>query len=72
MGVGVQQIVKMFLRVLIKQWFHGRTMLGSIENQNEDAQVGGLIHIWLGRVEEWMDLQQLGHERKRQLRMILA
>lgn len=42
-------------------------MPGSVEDEHEHAEVARLLDVWLGRVEERVQLQQLRNQRERQL-----
>ena len=47
-------------------------MLCGVEDQDQDAEVGGLVHVGLRRVEERMNLKELGDQRQGQFRVVFA
>ena len=49
----------MVLGVLVQQNFDSGCVWDGVDDHDENAYVSGVVHIWLGRVEERVDLQQL-------------
>jgi hypothetical protein len=46
--------------------------LGRVQDQDQGAEVGGLVDVRLGRVEEGVDIEEGGGEGEGQVRMIGA
>ena len=66
LAAGISKLDLNPARSLKTLWPIGQGNKG-ISYQNEDAQVGRVLNVRLRRVIERMDLQQLRHQRQRQV-----
>ena len=62
MGKCVPEVRLVTLRVIVKQLGERGTVLGRVQDQDQLADVGGVLDVLLLLVEVWMDLEQRGDQ----------